>query len=388
MAHTLRIRKSGSRVYEIRIFRGFDSETGKRLAPCSMTWPVPEEMSAREAEQKIIEIEEEFRLVVSGAVLKEKPVSETVTFRKYTERYLRGIRPSHAASTVTKYQNVFRRAEKTLGDIPLADITKESIKDYLTDIEENYSHGTLCVHFKILNLLFHAAWEEELIHESPMLHLKLPRRPKDKVSREEKSYSKQEVSRILKLLEKEPVMFRTLVYFLLDTGCRRGEAAGLRWENVDLKTGKTRICSNLQYLSGHGKYLTTPKSGQVRTVILSRQVLKIMQEWKKAQEDRCRAAGLPPFAYVFTNKTGELMYPDAISRMFRNFGRKNGIRHFHPHALRHTMATLSILNGADVVSISKKLGHSSPAVTLNVYSHANEEALKKAGEILAGVIYR
>ena len=44
----------------------------------------------------------------------------------------------------------------------------------------------------------------------------------------------------------------------------------------------------------------------------------------------------------------------------------------HPHALRHTMATLSIANGADVVSVSKKLGHCNPSVTLNIYSHVTD----------------
>ena len=52
------------------------------------------------------------------------------------------------------------------------------------------------------------------------------------------------------------------------------------------------------------------------------------------------------------------------------------------------MATLSITNGADIVSISKKLGHSKVSVTLNVYSHATEEAQKRANAVLAKVIYK
>lgn len=51
------------------------------------------------------------------------------------------------------------------------------------------------------------------------------------------------------------------------------------------------------------------------------------------------------------------------------------------------MATLSIANGADIVSVSKKLGHANTAITLNVYSHANEEAQRRANEVLADAIY-
>ncbi len=51
------------------------------------------------------------------------------------------------------------------------------------------------------------------------------------------------------------------------------------------------------------------------------------------------------------------------------------------------MATISIAHGADIVSVSRKLGHSSAAITLNVYSHANEEAQRKANRMLARAIY-
>jgi integrase len=51
------------------------------------------------------------------------------------------------------------------------------------------------------------------------------------------------------------------------------------------------------------------------------------------------------------------------------------------------MATISIVNGADIVSISKKLGHSNTSITLDVYSHANEEAQQRANDVLAEAIY-
>ena len=81
------------------------------------------------------------------------------------------------------------------------------------------------------------------------------------------------------------------------------------------------------------------------------------------------------------------MNPNTITEYIRNFGKRYNIRGLKPHALRHTMATLSIANGADVVSVSKKLGHCNPSVTLNIYSHANEEAQRRATEILAEALY-
>ena len=83
-----------------------------------------------------------------------------------------------------------------------------------------------------------------------------------------------------------------------------------------------------------------------------------------------------------------MMNPQAPTSYLSRFGKKYNLPGIHPHALRHTMATISIANRADIVSISEKLGHSEPSITLNVYSHANEEAQRRANEALAQAIYK
>ena len=83
-----------------------------------------------------------------------------------------------------------------------------------------------------------------------------------------------------------------------------------------------------------------------------------------------------------------MMNPQAPTSYLSRFGEKYKLPGIHPHALRHTMATLSIANGADVVSVSEKLGHAEPSITLNVYSHANEEAQRRANEVLAEALYK
>ncbi|MCD8087327.1 MAG: tyrosine-type recombinase/integrase, partial [Oscillospiraceae bacterium] len=78
----------------------------------------------------------------------------------------------------------------------------------------------------------------------------------------------------------------------------------------------------------------------------------------------------------------EPMNPQSPTRYFAKFGRKYGIDDFHPHKLRHTSASIAILHGADIVSVSSRLGHSDTAVTLRMYAHANEESIRRAGQIV------
>ena len=75
------------------------------------------------------------------------------------------------------------------------------------------------------------------------------------------------------------------------------------------------------------------------------------------------------------------MNPQSPTRFFHTFGKKYGIPDFHPHKLRHTFASVAIAAGADIASVSGKLGHSDMALTLRWYTHTNAEGMKRAGEL-------
>ena len=82
-----------------------------------------------------------------------------------------------------------------------------------------------------------------------------------------------------------------------------------------------------------------------------------------------------------------MMNPQAPTSYCTRFSKRYGIADLHPHALRHTMGSLSVANGGDIYSVSKKLGHADAAITLQVYTHENEEAKKRTNAALADAIY-
>ncbi len=75
------------------------------------------------------------------------------------------------------------------------------------------------------------------------------------------------------------------------------------------------------------------------------------------------------------------MHPQSPSWYMQKFSKKCGVPGLHPHKLRHTFASIAITNGADVASVSEKLGHSDKAVTLRMYTHASQESIKRASQI-------
>ena len=319
------------------------------------------------------------------------------TFKTYAEAWLKSVALDHALSTVTNYTKALARAGERFNDYKLEDITPNMVREYLTDLQAEgsnrqtggkLSYSTYFRQYVILDLLFQSAEDNEIINRSPMAKIKRPKRPKDAPPNPRDVFSPDEVSYILECIQKEPLKWQATIAFMLDSGCRRGEVVDLKWESVNFSTGKVTIEANSLYTAGTGVYVTTPKSGKIRSFPLSPRRLAIMRQWKKEQTLYCLSKGIPNSGYCFTGENGKMMHPQTLTNRFADFFKRYDIPGFHPHALRHTMISLSITNGADVVSVSKRAGHADPSITLKVYSHVNEEAQQRASDILDQVIYK
>lgn len=183
------------------------------------------------------------------------------------------------------------------------------------------------------------------------------------------AYTTEEVQPIFAALEHEPLKWRTLMRLLIDTGIRRGECFGLQWKDINFKAGTIAIRGNLCYTPQKGIYLDTPKSGKVRTIDVDPEIIGLLQQLRLEQ------AGHAISAYVFTQQNSpEPMHPQSPARYMQKFSKKYDVPDLHPHKLRHTFASIAITNGADLTSVSEKLGHSDTAVTLRMYAHEMRRA--------------
>ena len=168
---------------------------------------------------------------------------------------------------------------------------------------------------------------------------------------------------------------------MIDTGIRRGECCALQWKNIDLATGAITIAGNLCYTSAKGVYLDTPKNGHTRTVYVREHTLSLLRQLRMEQSQKCLST------YVFTKEASpEPMHPHTPIRYLKKFSERYGIPDLHPHKLRHTFASIAITNGADVASVSEALGHSDKAVTLRMYTHADQESINQATQIVREAI--
>ena len=132
---------------------------------------------------------------------------------------------------------------------------------------------------------------------------------------------------------------------------------------------------NLQYTKDKGVYVEPIKNGKERVVDIGEESLLLLRKFYDTQKRAC------PSEWVFTQKkSSEPIHPHSPTKYFKKFGKRNSIHNFHPHLLRHTSASVAITSGADVASVSARLGHSDSSVTLRMYTHANPDSIRRAGQ--------
>jgi integrase len=157
---------------------------------------------------------------------------------------------------------------------------------------------------------------------------------------------------------------------LLSTGCRKGEALGLRWEDLDFSGQRVLIRRAL--IRGR---LGTPKSGTGRTVVLAPSLANVLLDLLSERRQACLKRGwsrVPEL--VFCSAAGGPLDERNVGRTWkRREAQAAGVRPLRLHDAWHTFASLALASGKSVRWVASQLGHTSPELTLRVYAHALRE---------------
>jgi integrase len=172
------------------------------------------------------------------------------------------------------------------------------------------------------------------------------------------------------------------------SGLRRGEIAGLRWADIDFD-GKTLSIMNNRVSAGGRAVENDPKSATSRrTLPLPDRLVTVMKAAKARQATERLALGSAyrSGAYVVSNEIGDPYSPAVLSRYWRDAVKAAGVRHIKLHAARHTCATLMHLQGIPVAVIAAWIGHKDASLTMRLYAHSQDTALKAASDTLNRVV--
>ena len=243
------------------------------------------------------------------------------------------------------------------------------------------------------------AVKKGFINRNVALQATPPKKPKTEAS----FFEVAEILTIKEALDHEPLKYRLATYLLIDTGMRRGELCGLKWQAIDLQSGTIRIENNVQYIEGAGIIAGTPKTDKFRTVNIAPELVTLLKKYRQEQKDqkailfsnientiqRHQQMKLyNPEGYLFIQEnTGKVMSPNTLNQWMIRFSKKIGL-HVHPHKFRHSQASILFAAGVDVVTVSKRLGHSQVSTTQNIYAHLLEQSDKNASDAISELIFK
>jgi integrase len=197
-----------------------------------------------------------------------------------------------------------------------------------------------------------------------------------------RSMTPAQARRLMKALKDVPM--GCLFMLMLVTGLRRGEALGLRWEDVDLKKGVISIRQQLQRIDGELKATEVKTDKSRRSINLSKSMVQELKTHRAATaKERLESALWHDTGYVFTSNVGTPLDPRNVAKRFTLACRKAKIGTWHPHELRHTAASLMLANGVPLQVVSDILGHASIRITSDVYGHVLAPQRQEAAETMA-----
>lgn len=384
--------KGGERFWKIEVSRG------RGLPKYTTRFYWRDGISKKTAERELAKAVADFeRACANGEVQSRKEKKETekrirqeALKIKTVEQYANGVFMPQKEITFSENARYSYRMYldkhilPVIGSMPLPEVSSAMLTKMLTDYQKKgYAHASCVKLYNILNGIFDMAFMDDSIQVNPMLKVKRPSPRKDegKTDDMDKAYTEDEVARILSCLKNEPLKWQAYIMVSIDTGARKGEVCGIQWADIDFEDNAIHLSRNLQYSSDKGVYVTTLKNRQNRVIYIGEDTAALLKALRDEQSTTC----LSPWVFS-VDGLPDPMHPQSPTRYFQKFGKRYGVADFHPHKLRHTAASIAITHGADVVSVSGLLGHAKPDTTLRMYSHSNEEAMRRASEIARNAI--
>ncbi|WP_338434048.1 tyrosine-type recombinase/integrase [Ligilactobacillus saerimneri] len=267
-------------------------------------------------------------------------------------------------STFESHKKAFERIVDSLGDKKLSEITVLDCEKYRTWLLNNYSTSYANLNYVAFRQVLDFAVRMDFINQNVAKKTKAI--PKGRAL--QSFWTKEEFESVISqccidIFEQHMNFMLLWLYFM--TGMRVGEGQALRWSDVDFTKRIVRIYHNIDYKNKSNYKINdyTKTSSGMRTISIDRTTVKYLKRWKKAQHELIKSEFILSY-------DGEPIPRSTIQRIISRYSKLANVHPIQGKGLRHSHASYLIneLN-ADVLTVSRRLGHSSPDITLKYYAH-------------------
>ena len=321
----------------------------------------------------------------------EEEMSEMQTLDTYFKTWIERKKLTSKQATPYRYEKWYwNHISQTLGQRRLSEITRSDVLRLQEEMATKYSPNSVNYTTRVLKIIFNSAIDDNLIDQNPATRTK-DLKTTNKPATQTYHRALTEEEQFLFMDGAKNSYYYEFFALLLLTGLRHGEAAALTWGDIDWSANVIRVCRTLTYdLDGH-TITGTPKSKssrreipmneQIRT-ILQRQAKKTMDllemdagEYPPA-EQRIFFHRLHPDGFL-NNRTANIELRKVLQQLS---DQGHPIQSFTLHALRDTFATRFIEQGGNPQTLKTLLGHSTLAMTMDLYSQVLASTRQKEME--------
>ena len=359
MARGSVFKRSGG--WAFKVDTGFHPETGKRRQSLKQGF-----RTKREAEAALAEAQ---KTVLDGTVV----ANSNMRLDDFLDEWLIGQEARLRPSSHHSYVMAGKRLKRHLGKYKLQALTPLQIEKFYAELLDHgqrngkgLSPKTVKNTHVVLRKALADAERLGLVHRNAAAAARGPTVQRPEMS----TWSSDQLKTFSEVAEESRM--RNAFTILATTGMRRGEALGLRWGDIDFDSAQIAIVQTVSTVDSKVVVGQPKTSGSRRTVYVHDATIRALRQQRQLQAEERLASG-PAWDtdndLVFRNLTGGPVNPDWFSRHFDKLVEKADVPRIRLHDLRHTNATLSLKAGVHPKVVSERLGHSTVAITLDLYSH-------------------
>ena len=305
------------------------------------------------------------------------------TLEKFFREWLVMKSTTVRLSTERQYKQIGRDyILPELGSIELLKLKPDQIQTlYNKHIKSGASPRTVELFHAVLRGCLNHAVKLGLISRNPTKAVVPPKpKPKEKLILDEN-----QIQALLIAAKEAQPAYLPLYQLAITTGMRLGELLGITWDDLDWDKHTLTVNRQLKRIRREGLRLTPPKTkAGRRTLKIGRTTRSLLKEHQKAQFESTvpRDPAWTDKALVFAEEDGSPIGPRKMQKAFKRALAAAGLPDIRFHDLRHTAATHMLANGVDVLTVSRRLGHTKASTTLDIYGHAVPGLQEKAATIM------
>lgn len=299
------------------------------------------------------------------------------------------------ASTYAQYEAIVKkRLIPWAGGCDIKAITPMQIDEfYASLLQQGRADGkgglsaksVLYIH-RVLNEALGHAVQKGLLVKNPLLSVtNIPKAKKFKAS----AYSANEIRSLLEASSSENSFWQAAIALAAICGLRRGECLGLKWSKIDFDNQSITIDEQIIEIH-HKVHFSTPKSSEsIRTIHAPTEVFDILKQRKEdlAQHKEWLGSSYNDQDLVICRGDGSPIRPGNFTRGFKDFLSRHSMRSIRFHDLRHSCASLMLQSGVAMKTASEILGHSSIAITADLYTHVMQKTKEKAAAQIGEYVF-